>query len=116
MIREEFFRPLFELFHSAKHRWVCPALDDATWVEAGVRRCLGIFQSGRDFLQQLADLHDTPIGVTTFFQSLKSKRRLRLLDELRWSSPATACAVTWPTLSRGTPVLMISISLPATDI
>jgi hypothetical protein len=82
IIREEFFKPLFEFFHSARHRRECPALDDATWMEAGVRRCLGIFQSGRDFLQQLADLHDTPIGVTTFFQSLKSKRRLRLLDEL----------------------------------
>lgn len=82
IIREEFFKPLFEFFHASKHRRKCPALDDATWMEAGVRRCMGIFQSGRDFLQQLADLHDTPIGVTTFFQSLKSKRRLRLLDEM----------------------------------
>ena len=81
VIREEFFKPLFEVFQSAKHRRECPALDDATWMEAGVRRCLGIFRSGRDFLQQLADLHDTPVGVTTFFQSLKSMRRLRLLDE-----------------------------------
>jgi hypothetical protein len=62
------------------------SLDDATWIEAGVRRCLGIFQSGRDFLQQVADLHETPIGVTTFFKSLKSKRRLLLLDEMLLAS------------------------------
>lgn len=82
IIREEFFKPLFEFLHSAKHRRDCAVLDDATWMEAGVRRCLGIFQSGRDFLQQLAEIHHTEIGITTFFESFKSKRRLRLLDEL----------------------------------
>jgi hypothetical protein len=82
IIRSEFFKPLFDFLHAAKHRRDCPALDDATWLEAGVRRCLGIFQSGRDFLQQLAENHDTEIGVSTLFESFKSKRRLRLLDEL----------------------------------
>lgn len=81
-IREEFLKPLLEFFHSAKHRRNCPSIDDATWLEAGVRRCLGIYQSGRDFLQQLADRHDTEILISTFFESLKSKRRLRLLDEV----------------------------------
>lgn len=82
IIRKEFFKPLFDFLHAAKHRRDCPALDDATWMEAGVRRCLGVFQSGRDFLQQLAERHDTEIGVSTLFESFKSKRRLRLLDEL----------------------------------
>lgn len=82
IIREEFFKPIFEFFHSAKSRRACPALDDSTWLEAGVRRCLGIYQSGRDFLQQLADRHHTEIEISTFFESLKSSRRLRLLDEL----------------------------------
>ena len=82
IIRTEFFKPLFEFFETAKHRRNCPALDDSLWLEAGVRRCLGIFQSGRDFLQQLADQHDTPILISTFFESLKSKRRLRLVDEI----------------------------------
>lgn len=82
IIREEFFKPLFEFLPFARHLRDCPALDDATWLEAGVRRCLGIFQSGRDFLQQLGDLHHTEIGISTFFESFKSKRRLRLLDEL----------------------------------
>ena len=82
IIRAKFFKPLFEVFDTAIHRRNCPALDDSLWLEAGVRRCLGIFQSGRDFLQQLADLHDTPILLTTFFESLKSTRRLKLLDEV----------------------------------
>ncbi len=42
MIREEFLKPFFEFFHSAKHRRNCPSIDDSTWLEAGVRRCLGI--------------------------------------------------------------------------
>jgi hypothetical protein len=82
IIREEFFKPLFEFFDTAKHRRNCPALDDSLWLEAGVRRCLGIFQSGRDFLQQLADQHDTRVLISTFFESLKSKRRLLLVDEI----------------------------------
>jgi len=82
IIREDFFKPLFEFFETAKHRRNCPALDDSLWLEAGVRRCLGIFQSGRDFLQQLADQHDTRVLISTFFESLKSKRRLLLVDEI----------------------------------
>jgi hypothetical protein len=82
IIRAEFFKPLFEFFETAKHRRNCPALDDSLWLEAGVRRCLGIFQSGRDFLQQLADQHDTRVLISTFFESLKSKRRLLLVDEI----------------------------------
>ena len=82
IIRKEFFKPLFEFSATAKHRRNCSALDDSLWLEAGVRRCLGIFQSGRHFLQQLADRHETRILVTTFFESLKSGRRLRLLDEI----------------------------------
>jgi hypothetical protein len=82
IIRTEFFKPLFEFFDTAKHRRNCPALDDSLWLEAGVRRCLGIFQSGRDFLQQLADQRDTRVLISTFFESLKSKRRLLLVDEI----------------------------------
>ena len=43
---------------------------------------MSLFQSGRDFLQDLADRHQTEILRTTFFESLKSKRRLALLGEI----------------------------------
>lgn len=82
IIRKKFLKPLFEFFESAKHHRNCPVIDDALWLEAGVRRCLGIFQSGRDFLQQLADQHHAEIPLSTFFESLKSKRRLNLLSEI----------------------------------
>jgi hypothetical protein len=82
IIHAEFFKPLFEALGQARSRRDCPALDDALWLEIGVRRCIDIVQSGRDFLQRLADRHDTRILISTFFASLKSARRLALLDEV----------------------------------
>lgn len=78
----EFFKPLCRFLDLCRSRRNCPALPDELWLEAGVRRCLSLFQSGRDFLQDLADRHDTDIHRTTFFESLKSKRRLALLSEI----------------------------------
>jgi len=78
----EFLKPLDRFLDLSRSRRNCPALPDELWLEAGIRRCLGLFQSGRDFLQDLADRHDTDILRTTFFESLKSKRRLALLSEI----------------------------------
>lgn len=78
----EFFKPLWRFLDLSRSRRNCPALPDELWLEAGIRRCLSLFQSGRDFLQDLADRHDTQIHRTTFFESLKSKRRLALLSEI----------------------------------
>ncbi len=78
----EFFKPLRRFLDLSRARRNCPALPDELWLEAGIRRCLGLFQSGRDFLQDLADRLDTEILRTTFFESLKSRRRLALLSEI----------------------------------
>jgi hypothetical protein len=78
----EFFKPLILFLDLSRSRRNCPALPDELWLEAGIRRCLSLFQSGRDFLQDLADHHDTEILRSTFFESLKSKRRLALLNEI----------------------------------
>jgi Transposase DDE domain len=78
----KFLKPLFEFLDLSRSRRNCPALPDELWLEAGIRRCLGLFQSGRDFLQHLGDRHHIDILRTTFFESLKSTRRLALLDEI----------------------------------
>lgn len=78
----EFFKPLWRFLDLSRFRRNCPALPDELWLEVGIRRCLSLFQSGRDFLQNFADHHDTEIFRTTFFESLKSKRRLALLSEI----------------------------------
>ena len=82
IICEEFFKPFSQVFHDSKHARNCPILNDQLWIELGVRRCLELFQSGRDFLQHLADRHDIQLRLSTFFESLKSKRRLGYLQEI----------------------------------
>ena len=76
IVSVEFFEPIFGFFEEPRFRRNCPALPDELWLEAGMRRCIGLFQSGRDFLQNLAECHDTEILLTPFFESLKSKRWL----------------------------------------
>ena len=78
----EFFKPVFTFLDHSRCSRNCPALTDELWLEAGIRRCLGLFQSGRDFLQDLAERHDTEILLSTFFESLKSKRRLALIGDI----------------------------------
>jgi hypothetical protein len=82
IVSVEFFKPLCRFLDLSRSRRNCPALPDELWLEAGVRRCMTLFQSGRDFLQDLADRHHIEILRTTFFESLKSKRRLVLLSEI----------------------------------
>jgi len=82
IVGAEFFKPITLFLDCSRFRRNCPALPDDLWLTSGIRRCLGLFQSGRDFLQDLAERHDIEILPTTFFESLKSKRRLALLSDL----------------------------------
>lgn len=52
----EFFKPLCLLLDLSRSHRNCPALLDELWLGVGIRRCLSLFQSGRDFLQDLSDL------------------------------------------------------------
>jgi hypothetical protein len=88
VIGVEFLKPLVRFLDLSRSRRNCPALPDELWLEVGIRRCLGLFQSGRDFLQHLADRHHLDILTTTFFESLKSPRRLTLLTEILTQSQA----------------------------
>lgn len=77
-----FFKPLISSLLSASNRYEGPVLSDSLRLEAGVRHCLTLVQSGRDFLQHLFDVHSLPLRQTTFFESLKSHRRLALSREI----------------------------------
>jgi hypothetical protein len=72
------FRPLLDALTRALPVHVCPALPDEIWLRTGVLRCLHICQSGRDLLQALRQRDGLDIGLSTFFASLQSTRRLRL--------------------------------------
>ncbi|MFV0337858.1 MAG: ATP-binding protein [Chthoniobacterales bacterium] len=51
-VSEFLFKPLFDVFQQTKHRRKCSVIDDSLWLKAGVYRCIKLFQSGRDFLQE----------------------------------------------------------------
>ena len=57
-------------------------LNDFRFLRLGVQRIVSQCASGRDFLQQLHNLHDQPIARATFFDALHSERRNRILAEL----------------------------------
>jgi hypothetical protein len=82
VIHRAFFKPLTEQLALCSHQRKCETVEDSRWLEIGVRRCLSASQSGRDFLQYLSDCHDIDIEVETYFETLKSKRRLSLAGEL----------------------------------
>ncbi len=77
-----FFKPLFDAFPDAAHSRKCQAIPDQVWIECGVRRCLEFFKSGRHFLQYASDTLGLDIRMQTFFESLKSHRRLDWLSEV----------------------------------
>lgn len=79
---KKFFQPLGGLFCRCANTRKCPEVPDEEWVAVGLSRVLRPDPSGRAFLQSLADIAQHFLGRSNFFESLKSKRRLKFLGEL----------------------------------
>ena len=79
---ELIFSPLDDACSRARQRRDCRALPDVNWLCLGVHRVLSTERSGRGFLQLVADRYDCHIPTSLFFESLKSKRRLHLCQEV----------------------------------
>lgn len=58
------------------------SFDDPKFIRFGVLRVLSQSVSGRDFLQSRRDSFADPVARSSFFDSLHSSRRSKLLDEL----------------------------------
>jgi len=74
---ELFFNPLFELYPISDHQRVCHELSDLEYLQMGIERCTSAARSGNDFLQSYRKANGAKVGVSHFFESLKSKRRLK---------------------------------------
>ena len=83
-LSDVFLGPAVSLLKQAKHTRSCPGLSDRLWLEMGVNRILADVRSGRDFLQEwaMANGHEDAVGVSLFFETLKSSRRCHLITEL----------------------------------
>ena len=57
-------------------------ITDPAFVHLGVLRVLSQVVSGRDFLQQVAELHDRELARASFFDTLHSERRKAIVCEL----------------------------------
>lgn len=62
----------------------CPVITDQDFLRQGFLRTLSQVRSGRDFLQNHAEVFDQPLARSSFFDSLHSDRRRALLAELNF--------------------------------
>ena len=82
---EKLIQPLTDLAQQCNHKRKCNTLTDQDWIETGVLRILSQEPSGRAFLQKLFDSGRSVIKRGLFFETLKSKRRLKLCREVSLS-------------------------------
>ena len=75
-LTEQFFKPLFELYPLSDFQRDCPGLSDLEYLQMGVERCVSSAKSGNDFLQTYRKADGSRVGVSHFFEALKSERRL----------------------------------------
>ena len=78
-------QPLTGLVQQCIHKRKCNALTDQEWIETGLLRTYSQEPSGRAFLQKLFDSGRSVLKRSLFFETLKSKRRLKLCREVSLS-------------------------------
>jgi len=78
-------QPLTGLVQQSKHKRKCNTLPDQEWIQTGLLRTLSQEPSGRSFLQQLFHTGSFILKPSLFFETLKSKRRLKLCREVSLS-------------------------------
>ena len=78
-------QPLMRLVDQCNYKRKCKALPDIEWIKAGLLRVFDQEPSGRAFLQKLSDSGGSDIKRSHFFETLKSKRRLKLCSDVSLS-------------------------------
>jgi hypothetical protein len=78
-------QPLVSLVDKCNHKRKCKTLPDLEWIKTGLLRILSQEPSGRAFLQKLSDSGGTDLKRSLFFETLKSKRRLKLCRDVSLS-------------------------------
>ena len=69
----------------------CPELDDIDFIRLGLLRCISVVDSGRHFLQTNETLYGQLLPHSTYFKSLKSQRRTRMLEAFEQQSYQLHC-------------------------
>ena len=69
----------------------CPEMSDIDFIRFGLLRCMGVADSGQHFLTTTEAVHDENIPHSTYFNSIKSPRRTRMLKSVERQSSLTHC-------------------------
>ncbi|TXK93993.1 hypothetical protein BMR02_14475 [Methylococcaceae bacterium HT1] len=64
----------------------CPELNDVDFIRLGILRCISSVDSGRHFLQTAEEIHNEQRPLSTYFKSLKSSRRVSMLEAVEQQS------------------------------
>jgi len=91
-----FFLPVTAALRSGLGERKCPVIDDLGWVMAGVTRALATVASGRGFLQSVVEDVASAWNRSTYFEALKSPRRLGLLRRINEAVCQVAMPATLP--------------------
>ncbi|HKJ81874.1 MAG TPA: transposase [Ignavibacteriaceae bacterium] len=75
-------QPLMSMVDQCNYKRKCKTLPDPEWIKTGLLRILTQEPSGRAFLQKLSDSGVTDLKRSHFFETLKSKRRLKLCRDV----------------------------------
>ena len=78
-------QPLLSQVDKCNYKRKCNILPDDEWIKTGLLRILSQEPSGRAFIQKLSDSGGTDINRSLFFETLKSKRRLKLCKDVSLS-------------------------------
>jgi len=77
--------PLTGVIDKCKSKRKCNTLTDQQWIETGLLRTISQENSGRAFLQKLCDSGRMFLNRSLFFETLRSKRRLKLCQEVNFA-------------------------------
>lgn len=69
----------------------CPEINDIDFIRFGLLRCIDSVNSGRHFLQTADGVYNEQIPVSTYFNSLKSTRRMVMLEAIEKQSYILHC-------------------------
>jgi len=101
-VRNRFFAPARKAIETAKTKRSCPEYPDEDFILSGVGRVFAAALSGRDWVQQVMSRMGFSVSVSSFFQALKSRRRLAFsgeVDEHIRKQVDQTCDSSWDLLS-----------------
>lgn len=81
-VYDDFSFPALQLIATRPSRRDCPELSDLDWISMGIQRTLHETPTGRAFLQTHGARLDYCPDFSHYFHTLKSSRRLQLLQEV----------------------------------